>query len=60
MRILKYKNIFVKPNVSNWAEKAFVLKRVKNTVSQIYKIYINLKGYDNSFKSLIDKKDIII
>ena len=32
VKILKYKNIFVKDYVPNWSEEVFVIKKVKNTV----------------------------
>ena len=97
VRISKYKNIFDKGFMSNWSEKGFVIKKVKNTVPWTYvindlngeeiigtfyekelqktnqeefriekvirrkgdKLYVKWKGYDNSFNSWIDKKDII-
>ena len=31
VRILKYKNIFVKGYMPNWSEEVFVIKKVKNT-----------------------------
>ena len=96
VRISKYKNIFAKGYVQNWSGEAFMIKKVKNTVSWSYvisdlkgeeifetfykkkfqktnqkevrvervikrkgdKIYVKWKGYDNSFSSWIDKKDI--
>ena len=30
--ILKYKNVFAKGYISNWSEKVFVIRKVKNTV----------------------------
>ena len=33
VRISKYKNFFAKGYISNWFEKCFVIKIVKNTVS---------------------------
>ena len=36
--ISKYKNIFAKRYVSNWSEKVFVIKKVKNTVPLTYVI----------------------
>ena len=38
VRISKYKNIFAKGYVPNSSEEAFVIKKVKNTVSWIYVI----------------------
>ena len=38
VRISKYKNIFAKGYVSNWPEKFFVIKKVKNTVPWTYVI----------------------
>ena len=35
VRKSKYKNIFAKGYVSNWSEKVFVIKKVKNTVPWI-------------------------
>ena len=34
VRILDYKNIFVKCYIPNWYEEVFVIKKVKNTVPQ--------------------------
>ena len=34
VRILDYKNIFVKCYTPNWYEEVFVIKKVKNTVPQ--------------------------
>ena len=45
-RISKHKNIFVKGYVSNWSEKVFVIKKVKNTVYLTY-IIKDLKGEEN-------------
>ena len=36
VRIYKYKNIFAKGYTSNWSEKVFVIKNVKNTVPCTY------------------------
>ena len=36
VRISKYKNIFAKGYTQNWAEEAFVIKKVKNTVPWTY------------------------
>ena len=38
VRISKYKNIFAKGYNSNWSEKTFVIKKIKNTVPWIYVI----------------------
>ena len=38
VRISKYKNIFAKGYTPNWSEKAFVIKKVKNTVLWTYVI----------------------
>ena len=43
VRISKYKNFFAKGYISNWFEKCFVIKIVKNTVSQKY-VISDLKG----------------
>ena len=55
----------------NGSEEIFVIKKVKNTVPGIYvinglngkkkgdKLYVKWKGYNNSFNSWIDKKDIV-
>ena len=97
VRISKYKNIFAKGYTTNWSEKVFVIKNVKNTVPWTYvindldgkkvigtfmkkklqktnqkefriekgikkkgdKLYVKWKGYDNSFNSLTDKKNVI-
>ena len=32
VRISKYKNIFAKGYMSNWSEKIFIIKKIKNTV----------------------------
>ena len=36
VRISKYKNIFAKGCTQNWSEEAFVIKKVKNTVTWTY------------------------
>ena len=51
VRISKYENIFAKGYVPNWSEE--VLKRKGD------KLYVKWKGYDNSFNSWINKKDIV-
>ena len=38
VRIDKYKNILTKGYTSNWSEKAFMIKKVKNTVPWTYVI----------------------
>ena len=38
VRILKYKNIFVKGYTPNWSEEIFVIKEIKNTVPWTYLI----------------------
>ena len=38
VRILKYKNIFVKGYMPNWSEEVFVIKKVKNTAPWTYVI----------------------
>ena len=38
VKISKYKNISAKDSVSNWCEKTFVIKKVKNTVPWAYVI----------------------
>ena len=43
VRISKYKNIFAKGYVPNWSEEAFVIRKVKNTVSWTY-VISDLKG----------------
>ena len=40
VRILKYKNIFVKGYVPNWSEEVFVITKVKNTVPWTYVIRV--------------------
>ena len=64
VRISKYKNIFAKGYMPNWSEEIFIIKKIKNTVP--WTCVINdlngeeiIKGYDNSFNSWIDKKDIV-
>ena len=97
VRILKYKNIFVKGYMPNRSEEIFVISKIKNIVPWTYvvndlngeeiigtlyekelqgtnpqqfriekvikekgdKLYIKWKGYDSSFNSSIDKKDIV-
>ena len=54
VRISKYKNIFAKGCTQNWSEEVFVVTKRKGD-----KIHLKWKGYDNSFNSWIDKKDII-
>ena len=38
VKILKYKNIFLKGYFLNWSEEVFVIKKVENTVPWIYVI----------------------
>ena len=95
---MKYTNIFAGYYNPNWSEEAFVIKKVKNSVTLTYavsdlnneeivgtfyekelqktnqkefriekvinrkgdNIYIKWKGYNNSFNSWIDKKDIML
>ena len=83
--------------MSNWFEKVFIIRKIKNTVPWTYrindlngeeiiktfyekelqmtnqkefrlekvltkkgdKLYVKRKGYDNSFNSWIDKKDLV-
>ena len=97
VRISNYKNIFAKGYMPNWSEEIFIIKKIKNTVSQTYfindlngeeiigtfyekelqgtyqqefriekvikrkgdKLYVKWRGYDNSFNSWINKKDIV-
>ena len=73
-RIPIYKKIFVKGYIPNWSEKVFVIKKVKHNVLWMYVINdlngdeivrmlyekeLQWKGYDSSFNSWINKKDII-
>ena len=97
VRVSKYKNIFAKGYMTNWSEKIFVIRKIKNTVPWTYvindlngeeifgtfyeqelqgtrqneyrienvikkkvdKLYVKWKGYNSSFNSWIDKKDIV-
>ena len=43
VRISKYENIFAKGYMPNWSEEAFVIKKVKNTVSWTH-VIIDLNG----------------
>ena len=43
VRILKYKNIFVKGYALNWSEEVFVVSKIKNTVPWTY-VVIDLSG----------------
>ena len=43
VRILKYKNIFVKGYAPNWSEEVFVVSKIKNTVPWTY-VVIDLSG----------------
>ena len=38
MRTSKYRNIFAKGFILNWSEEVFLIKKVKNTVPQVYVI----------------------
>ena len=96
VRISKYKNIFARRYATNWSEKFFVFRKVKNTVPWTYvindlngeeiigtfyeielqktnqkefriekvtkkkgnKLHVKWKGYDGSFNSWIDEKDL--
>ena len=74
VRISKYKNIFAKGYMPNWSEEVFAIcfyeKELQKTNQEEFriekvirrkgdKLYVKWKGYDNSFNSWIDKKDII-
>ena len=69
-RISKYKNIFAKSYTPNWSEEIFVIKKIRNTVQKEFriekvikkkgnKLYVKWKGYNSSFNSWIDKKDLV-
>ena len=72
VRISKYKNIFAKGYMPNWSEEVFISSKIKNTIPWTYVIndlngeeiigidilYVKWKGYDNSFNSWINKKDL--
>ena len=64
VRISKYKNIFAKGYMPNWSEEVFVIKKVKNTIPWTYVINdlngeVKWEGYDNSFNSWIDKRNLV-
>ena len=97
VRILKYKDIFVKRYALNWSEEVYVVSKIKNTAPWTYvvsdlsgekipvsfykkelqkasqekfriekvlkrkgdKLYVKWKGYNNSFNSWINKKDLV-
>ena len=65
VRISKDQNIFSKGYVPNWSEEVFVINKVKNTVSWHVLVVIvkakqvKQKGYNSSFNSWIDNKDIL-
>ena len=71
VRISKYKNIFAKGYVPNWRGEIFVVKKELQKTNQKEfriqkvikkkenKLYVKWKGYDSSFNSWIDKKDLI-
>ena len=40
VRISKYKNTFAKGYVHNWSEEIFIIKKIKNTVSQTYVVNV--------------------
>ena len=72
VRISKYINLFATGYAPNWSEEDFVISEIKNSVPWTYvinnlngekvtqkkgnKLYVQWKGYDNSFNSWIDKK----
>ena len=58
--ILKVKKLlerFTKKNCKNQIKKEFRVKKVIKRKCD--KLYVKWKSYDNSFKSWIDKKDIV-
>ena len=71
VRISKYKKIFAKGYMSNWSEEVFIISKIKNAVPWtdvindlngeeiIGTFYVKWKGYNNSFNSWIDKKDLV-
>ena len=65
VRISKYKNIFAKGYISNWSEKIFVIKEIKNTAPWTY-VIIDLNGqeiigtfYEKELQK-IDQQEFII
>ena len=44
VRILKYKIIFAKYNVTNWSEEDFVIKKVKKTLCRGHMLLVILKA----------------
>ena len=74
VKISKYENTFAKSHTPNWSQKAFVIKKVKSTVPCTYvisdlngekmlkkgdKLYVKRNGYDSSYNSCINKKDLV-
>ena len=61
--LLEYRNVFAKGCAPNWSEKVFVVKKQfifeKVIKRKGDKLYTQLKYYDSSFNSWIDKKDSI-
>ena len=59
VRISKYKNIFAKGYTPNYSEKAFVIKKVKNTVPWTYVINdLNVKKLSKPFMKKNCRKKI--
>ena len=59
VRISKYKNIFAKGYTPNYSEKAFVIKKVKNTVPWAYVINdLNAKNLSKPFMKKNCRKKI--
>ena len=59
VRISKYKNIFAKGYTPNCSEKAFVIKKVKNTVPWAYVINdLNAKNFSKPFMKKNCRKKI--
>ena len=61
MRILKHKSILAKDFTSNWSEKDFVIKNVKNTLSWTYIIEdLNREEIVKTFKEKNRREKILM
>ena len=57
LMVKKLLEVFMKKNWKRLIKKKFRIKKVIKRKGD--KLYVKWKGYNNSFNSLIDKKDLV-
>ena len=55
--VKKFQEVFTKKNCQKTNQENFRIEKVTKTKGD--KLYVKWKGYDNSFNSWINKKDIV-